>query len=77
MPNTGEYCRWEYSNIADGNVKWNIHFENGLTVLCKVKQTYTYYISLLEIFLREMKCYALTTTSMQMFIAALFIITKI
>lgn len=27
----------EYSNIADRNVKWHIHFENGLIVSYKIK----------------------------------------
>lgn len=75
VPSTGQLL--EYSNIADGNIKRNTHFENGVTVPYTVKHAYTYYIPLLEIFLGEMKTYVYTTTSMQMFIAALFIITKI
>lgn len=49
----------EHTFTAHENVTWYNHFETYLTVFCKVKHIPIYYpfISLLDIYQREMKIY--------------------
>lgn len=61
---------------ADGNAQWNSYFENSLQISYKVIHTRTslHRRLLLCVHLVEVKTYAYTNTSTEMFIATLFII---
>ena len=62
-----QHCWWKWTMV---------HFENQFTVPQNIKHRVTIWLVGAVIYLREMKTYALTETYTQMFIAALFTISK-
>ena len=75
-PNTGEVVeQQELAFIAGGNAKWYSHFGRHWWFLIKLNMLLWYdpAITLLNIYLNELKTYLLPPACTQMFIAALFI----